>query len=284
MLACKKTKSVYTFEHTNIHYFKYFNLILKPTSKRMNTEQKKSSPEIRLNKAIADAGFCSRRKADVLIKQGCVSVNNSIVSNLGQKVVIGRDIVCVNDVQLKYEKMHTYVMLNKPVQVMSTTNDPENRTTVIDLLPQNLQHLRLFPVGRLDYFSEGLILLTNDGDLANKLIHPRHHLPKVYTVLIRENITEQMLKTMQKGMTLAEGDILAPVHVKILRTAPQGMLIEMTLFQGVNRQIRRMCRDLNLTILKIYRTKLGPLSLDYLEKGATRLLTKEEVTKLKQLA
>jgi len=265
----------------------------------MNTDKKQSSSaeqslgsekstqakdQIRLNKAIADAGYCSRRKADELISQGRVSVNQVIVSSLGQKVNVSLDIICVNDVQLKYEKEHTYIMLNKPVQVMCTTNDPEGRQTVMDLLPQELQHLRLFPVGRLDYFSEGLILLTNDGDLANKLIHPRHHLPKIYTVLIRENLTEQMIEIMQKGMTLSEGDILAPVKVKVVRPTPRGMLVEMTLFQGINRQIRRMFRDLNLTILKIYRTKLGPLSLDYLERGATRPLTKEEVAQLKNLA
>lgn len=238
---------------------------------------------VRLNKALADAGVCSRRKADDIISQGLVSVNGETVSSLGMRV-FPHDVVAVNGVPLQTKDARTYLMLNKPIQVLCTANDPEGRPTVLDLLPPQWKHLRLYPVGRLDYFSEGLIILTNDGELAHKLAHSRHHLPKVYHVLVREEVSAEMLEHMRVGMQLAEGEQLAPMEIEILPpdTSNRGIMLQMTLHQGINRQIRRMCRDLQLTILTLARVAQGPLHLGELPSGKARILSEIEVQTLRK--
>lgn len=175
-------------------------------------------------------------------------------------------------------------MLHKPVQVVSTAADPEGRPTVLSLLPGEYADTRLFPVGRLDYFSEGLILLTNDGQLSQRLMHPRHHLPKCYEVIVRHVVTQKALQTMRSGMRLAEGEVLRPVEVTARSMASGCTLLRMVLRQGVNRQIRRMCRDLNLTILRLRRVAIGPLQLGDLPPGRCRPLRKEELAALRQAA
>lgn len=241
------------------------------------------SPGLRLNKVLADAGICSRRKADTIIAQGLVSVNGQTVTSLGLRV-LPHDIVAVNGVPLQSKEKRSYLLLHKPIQVLCTAKDPEGRTTVLDLLPAPWDSLRLYPVGRLDYFSEGLIILTDDGELAHKMAHPRHHLPKVYQVLIREEVSEDLLETMRNGMQLAEGEQLAPMQVEIV-PAPdptRGTLLQMTLHQGINRQIRRMCRDLHLTILTLARVAQGPIQLGELPSGKVRVLSDTEVQSLRK--
>jgi 23S rRNA pseudouridine2605 synthase len=243
--------------------------------------------EVRLNKAIAGAGVCSRRQADDLIQQGLVRVNDEVVDTPGARVVPGRDRIEVRGQLLELDAApaaFTYVMLHKPVQVVSTVRDPQGRPTVLGILPPDLRGGRLYPVGRLDYFSEGLLILTDDGDLTNRLTHPRYHLPKVYMVKVRGHVTESTLAPMRQGMTLAEGEKLAPVDVRLLQSDRQASLFEMTLRQGVNRQIRRMCRDLGLTVLLLRRVRQGPLELGELPKGAARRLTPHEVTALRRAA
>lgn len=243
--------------------------------------------EVRLNKAIAGAGVCSRRQADDLIQQGVVRVNGEVVDTPGARVVPGRDRIEVRGQLLELDAAptaFTYVMLHKPVQVVSTVRDPQGRPTVLGILPPELRGGRLYPVGRLDYFSEGLLILTDDGDLTNRLTHPRYHLPKVYMVKVRGHVTESTLAPMRQGMTLAEGEKLAPVDVRLLQSDRQASLFEMTLHQGVNRQIRRMCRDLGLTVLLLRRVRQGPLELGELPKGAARRLTPHEVTALRRAA
>lgn len=239
---------------------------------------------IRLNKALAAAGICSRRKADELISQGRVTVNGSAVTELGLKVlpdqdkvsVDGRMVAIIADQDQKYD----YIIVNKPVQVVTTAYDPEGRETVMDFLPPSLARKRLYPVGRLDYFSEGLLLLTNDGDLTYRLTHPKHHLPKVYEVFLRELLNDSQLTTMRNGMTLAEGEKLAPVEANLDPADPHKL--RLVLHQGINRQIRRMCRDLGLTILKLKRTDIGPLHLGGLPSGQCRELRPEETAVLKE--
>lgn len=177
---------------------------------------------------------------------------------------------------------HIYLMLNKPVEVVTTVSDPEGRRTVLDLLPARYKSSRIFPVGRLDFFSEGLLLLTNDGELTQRLTHPRFHLPKHYEVLVREEPSSMALDSMRSGMTLAEGDRLAPVAVEKIGNQQRGTLLAMTLKQGVNRQIRRMCRDLGLTILRLRRVGQGSLKLGELATGACRSLEPGEVRALKK--
>ena len=234
----------------------------------------------RLNKAIAASGLCSRRKADEFILAGRVVVNGVPEVNPGRQVS-PQDAVAVDGRLLSRAQSFCYLMLYKPVQVVCTVSDPEGRPTVMDYLPEQQRRLRLYPVGRLDYFSEGLLLLTNDGQLAQRLTHPRHHQPKTYEVFVRGAVPEAALATMRRGMTLAEGEKLIPVTVDA-RLFQGRTLLRMVLRQGVNRQIRRMCRDLGLTILSLKRVAQGPLELKELAVGAARQLTREEIAALKK--
>lgn len=236
---------------------------------------------VRLNKAIAAAGLCSRRKADELILAGQVRINGTLEENPARRV-LPDDRIAVNDRELAAVQEYYYLLLHKPVQTVCTVKDPEGRPTVMAYLPPEVRHLRLYPVGRLDYFSEGLLLLTNDGELAQRLTHPRHHQPKTYEVLIRGSVPETALAVMRRGMRLDEGQALLPVDVEA-KTAENGnTLLRMVLRQGVNRQIRRMCRDLGLTILRLRRVAQGPLALGNLKPGAARALTTGEVADLRQ--
>lgn len=234
----------------------------------------------RLNKAIAASGLCSRRKADALILAGRVCVNGQPEPNPGRQVG-PEDTLSVDGRPLAAPQNYAYVLLHKPVQVVCTAHDPQGRPTVLDCLPEQWRDLRLYPVGRLDYFSEGLLLLTNDGALAQRLCHPSHHQPKSYEVLVRGTVPPEALETMRRGMRLAEGEKLAPVTVTAA-PHPKGMLLQMELHQGLNRQIRRMCRDLGLTILRLRRVAQGPLRLRDLPAGAARELTPDEVTALRR--
>ena len=261
-----------------------------------NTEE---STNLRINHFLARAGLCSRRKADELIAAQKVRINGEIAApgsrvTPADKVSLdGKDIPWPGSKSLipgatgaateKGQTQFTYILLNKPVQVVSTVSDPQGRTTVLDLLPEDLRRLRLFPVGRLDYFSQGLLILTNDGDLTYRLTHPKWHMPKVYHVLVRGRVTESALRAMREGMVLSEGENLAPVECRVLRVTPKNdTWLEMILHQGINRQIRRMLRDLNLTILVLCRMQHGPLALGDLGKVQWRHLTAEEVRVLGQ--
>lgn len=237
---------------------------------------------VRLNKAIAATGLCSRRKADELILSGRVSVDGKPEPNPGRQV-LPFESIAVDGRVLAAPQSYTYLMLNKPVHVVCTVSDPEGRPTVLDCLPPEYKALRLYPVGRLDYFSEGLLLLTNDGQLAQRLTHPRHHQPKTYEVLVRGAAPEGALKTMRRGMRLAEGEDIMPVDVTAQPVAGN-TLLQMVLRQGLNRQIRRMCRDLGLTILRLCRVAQGALRLGDLASGKARPLTDAEVARLRESA
>ena len=192
------------------------------------------------------------------------------------------DEVSVDGKPLAGAQQMLYLMLHKPVHVVSTAADPQGRQTVLSLVARAYPGVRLFPVGRLDYFSEGLILLTNDGRLAQRLMHPRHHLPKEYEVLVRNVVTQKALQSMRSGMRLAEGEELLPVEVTARSTSSGCTLLRMVLRQGVNRQIRRMCRDLGLTILRLRRVAIGPLQLGKLGTGQYRLLEEAELAALRR--
>jgi 23S rRNA pseudouridine2605 synthase len=239
-----------------------------------------TAPTIRLNKAIAASGLCSRRKADQLIFAGRVAVNDEQEKNPARQVVPS-DSISVDGKVLSIQQDYSYLLLHKPVQVLCTMRDPEGRPTVVDFLPPEARKKRVYPVGRLDYFSEGLILLTNDGQLAQRMMHPRYQQAKRYEVLVRGPVTQKALQIMRHGMRLAEGDQLLPVEVTAL---PHGRDTElhMLLRQGLNRQIRRMCRDLGLTILRLCRVAQGPLQLGDLPAGAVRPLLAGEISQLRK--
>ncbi|SHN48930.1 pseudouridine synthase [Desulfovibrio litoralis] len=258
---------------------------------------------MRINKALAQAGICSRRKADELISQGQVRINGE-TAQTGQDVDLSQDTILINGRKIELNQNaqaenFCYLLLNKPIEIVSTAKDPEGRKTVLDLVPDtflklpNNQKRRIYPVGRLDYFSEGLILLSDDGELTHRLTHPSFNLQREYIVAVRGKLTPEMQNIMQKGMTLSEGDKLAPMQVEIL--SPQtnnyrhlfgylhnneNTIIKMTLIQGLNRQIRRVCRDLGLTILKLCRISHGPIQLAALPTGKVRSLSEQEIKAL----
>jgi 23S rRNA pseudouridine2605 synthase len=252
----------------------------------MNTPTSASGP-VRLNKAIAMSGLCSRRKAEEHIRNGRVTVNDRTVEELGTMVDPAKDRIAVGGILLRFSfkngrEEHVYLVLNKPVRTVTTARDPQGRTTVLDLLPASVRHKRIFPVGRLDFFSEGVLLLTSDGALTQRMTHPRYEHPKVYEVLVRGHVSREALATMREGMTLAEGERLAPVQVRILKAPGNDRtLLELTLRQGINRQIRRMCRDLGLTIISLKRVAQGPVRLKGLRPGRVRSLTPEEIRELR---
>ncbi len=243
---------------------------------------------VRLNKFIANSGLCSRRDADELIAQKRIKINGIIAIPGAQ--VEEKDIVSLDDKPLQNQEIKKiYLILHKPIQVVSTSSDPEGRTTVLDLLPKKYSNFRLYPVGRLDYFSEGLIFLTNDGEVAHTLMHPRHQLPRVYRVRVRKDNPkdiETLLQYMEDGLTLSDGTRLAPVTTEIFNernTTPKEYDLELTLYQGVNRQIRRMCEELNLVVLRLMRVSHGPLHLQNLQKGECRELNATELNRIKML-
>ena len=237
--------------------------------------------KIRLNKVIAASGITSRRGADELILTGKVALNGQIVTEAGTKVDPDKDKITVNGKSLLSAIELIYIKLYKPIEVVCTVKDPQNRKTVLDLLPKNIRKNRLFPVGRLDYFSEGLLLLTNDGDFTHRLLHPKFNHTKTYEVLVREDILDWQLQAMQSGMKLQEGEQLAPVQAKILKKIERGTVLQLILVQGVNRQIRRMCRDLQLTILQLKRTEQSGICLASLRPGQWVYLTQDEINKAK---
>lgn len=241
---------------------------------------------LRLNKALAAAGCCSRRQADTLIAAGRVSVNGRVVTELGCKVDPGRDRLVVDGRPVDFPAAGSEeltLLLHKKPGVVTTARDPQGRPTVFDGLSPRYRERRLFSVGRLDFFSEGLLLLTTDGELAFRLTHPRWHVPKRYQVTVRGRVGPALFETMAKGMTLAEGERLAPVAATLLRRqGADRFVLEMELSQGVNRQIRRMCRDLGLTVLRLVRVSQGPLALGELPPGRCRELTSTELATLRR--
>ncbi len=239
---------------------------------------------VRLNKAIADAGICSRRRADDLILAGKVKINGQTVDSPGLKIDVSQDSLEVEGKKVVFSSKNdqVYLLFHKPVQVVTTASDPQGRQTVFDVLPEWVRRKRLFSVGRLDYFSEGLLLLTNDGDLAHRLTHPSWHAPKRYRVIVREKPTDDALAAIRGGMRLAEGETLAPAKVAVSESEqPRGFVLELELIQGLNRQIRRMCRDLGLTVLRLARVSQGPVELGDLPSGKFRDLTPGEVEALR---
>lgn len=249
-----------------------------------------SEETVRLNKALADAGICSRRKADELIFAGLVTVNGEKAESPALRIDPQKDkVVCQGkNVVFCPQKKTCLLMLHKPVSVVSTAKDPEGRRTVLDFLPPAYRARRIYPVGRLDYFSEGLLLMTDDGELANRLMHPRWHMPRIYHVKVRlphaKYNLQKSLNLFEEGMTLAEGEKLAPVKTKLLSDPKKSEIwLEFTLNQGLNRQIRRMCRDTDLTILTLKRVQQGPIKLGDLGKGKVRELDENEIQSLRRL-
>ncbi len=237
--------------------------------------------EVRLQKAIAEAGLMSRRKAEVAIREGRVSVNGGVVTEMGVQVDPERDDIRVDRQQLTHAAAKSYILLYKPAGCVTTASDPQGRKTVFDFLPRS--NARLYPVGRLDYDAEGLLILTNDGELAHRLQHPRYGVEKVYDVKVMGRPNNEALRRLRTGIDLEEGKT-APARVSVLRLLSNATWLRIVLHQGWNRQIKRMGEAVGHPVAKIKRVGYGPLTLGALVSGDSRPLTASEVEALHRLA
>jgi len=235
----------------------------------------------RLQKILAAAGVASRRKAEEIILAGRVAVNGAIVTELGTKADPAADTITLDGDPLRAPERFVYLLLNKPKGYVTTTNDPEGRPTVMQLLP-NLRE-RVYPIGRLDYSSEGLLLLTNDGALAQLLTKAASHVPKTYHVKMSGKPTADAIHRLRHGVTITLDDHrrvkLSPTKIRLVEDAPNPWY-EIVLIEGRNRQIHRMFQAVGYLVEKIRRVKLGPISLD-VPPGKWRNLTEREVAQLK---
>ncbi len=234
----------------------------------------------RIAKVLSRAGVASRRDAERLILEGRVAVNGEVVTRLGTAVDPAADRVDVDGRPVRPPRTHTYVLLYKPRGVVSTASDPEGRRTVVELVPSEA---RLFPVGRLDYDSEGLILLTDDGDLTVTLTHPRHEVEKEYYALVDAPLSDADLEHLRTGIVL-DGRRTAPATVEPMRPGAggHGYWLRVVLREGRNRQVRRMIEAVGGNVVRLVRTRIGPLRLDELEPGEWRELTPHEVNQLRE--
>ena len=232
----------------------------------------------RLQKYLARCGLASRRGAEQWIEAGRVRVNGEVVASPGVTIDPGRDCVEVDGRPVSPPATAAYLALNKPAGVLSAASDARGRVTVVDLVPADL---RLFPVGRLDLASEGLILLTNDGDLAMRLTHPRHSVAKEYRVLLDGRPDRSALDRLRRGVPL-DGVMTAPAEVVPLPGKPDGGWVRIVLHEGRNRQIRRMAEVVGLRVERLIRVRIGPLRLGDLAPGEWRRLRREEVEALRE--
>ncbi|TKB77783.1 MAG: rRNA pseudouridine synthase [Nitrospira sp.] len=236
--------------------------------------------DIRLQKLIASTGLSSRRKAEMLIASGRVSVNGKVVTELGTKVDPERDHVKVDGKHLTSAQPFVYLMLNKPKNVMSTLDDPGGRDTVKDFL--HGVSVRVFPVGRLDFDSEGLMLLTNNGELAQALLHPRYHVPKTYLIKVKGVLTDAEISQLQRGVKLEDG-MTSPAMVKKVKRAEANSWLEITIREGRKHQVKRMLESVGHLVIKLMRVRMGSLALGKLEPGEFRFLTDREANALREL-
>ncbi len=237
----------------------------------------------RLQKYLAGAGIASRRKCEELILQGQVWVNNSVVTKLGTKVDPQKDIVEVKGKLIKYKekKQYSYILLNKPKGYLTSLSDPFGRPVVLDLLKGVKE--RVYPVGRLDFNSEGLLILTNDGELAYTLTHPTKEVEKVYIVKVKGIPSPEKLKILSKGAVLENNYRISPCNIYLLKITNGNAILKIKIREGKKRQIRKMGEYIGHFVLKLRRTQLGPISLKGVKPGEYRYLNKEEIKSLKKI-
>ena len=234
--------------------------------------------EERLQKILANAGIASRRKCEELILNGKVEVNGEIVTELGTKVS-DKDTVKYNGKIVKPEEEKVYILLNKPIGYVTTAKDQFNRETVLDLIKINK---RIVPVGRLDMYTSGALILTNDGEFINRLTHPKNEVNKTYNVTVKGNITKEDVENLQKGIEIDDGYITKPAKVKILKIDEEKNIsrIQITIHEGKNRQVRKMCEAINKKVLALHRSKIGNIEVNNLKVGNWRYLTNKEIENL----
>jgi 23S rRNA pseudouridine2605 synthase len=231
----------------------------------------------RLQKIISAAGIASRRHAEKLITAGRVSVDDIVVKELGVKADAERNIIRIDGKIISVEKTNLYIALNKPAGFVTTMSDPQRRPTVVDLLSGVPE--RVYPVGRLDYDSAGLLFLTNDGDFAQKVQHPRFQIPKVYRVKIQGRISKEELKKLSKGIKLPDG-VFKPENIQMEKINDRSCWLRLTLKEGKNRIIRRGFEASSHRVTRLVREAIGDLQLGNLKEGSWRYLTKKETNRL----
>ncbi len=232
--------------------------------------------KIRLQKFLSEAGVASRRKAEEMIRNGSVKVNGA-VAQIGDSVDPKKDTVLVKGKKVMTQRTMRYILLNKPRGYVTTTDDDLGRKCVLELVKDVKE--RIYPVGRLDRVSEGALILTNDGAFANAMMHPSKHVPKTYRVTVRPGITPEQVDILSTGVEL-DGRLTAPADVYVISKEEGRAVLEIVLYEGRNRQIRRMCESLNLEVARLRRTAVGPIKLGMLQTGEWRDLTQQEVETL----
>lgn len=258
--------------------FKTSNKFSKRNKKSVSKTLPKDDGTMRLNKYLAHAGIASRREADDLIKIGAVSVNGKVITEMGYKVQPG-DKVQFNGETIKPEKK-VYVLLNKPKNFITTTEDEKGRKTVMELV-QKSTPVRIYPVGRLDRNTTGVLLFTNDGDLAKKLTHPKHRVEKIYHVKLNKNLKPSDMEKIQNGLKLDDGEIIVD-DISYIKGAPHSE-VGVKIHSGRNRIVRRIFEHLGYDVIKLDRVLFGGLTKKDLKRGHWRHLTKKEVDFLKML-
>ncbi len=231
----------------------------------------------RIQKIIASAGIVSRRMAEKLISEGRVSVNHRVVTQLGAKADAQKDEIRVDGKLISTEISKIYLMLNKPSGYITSLRDPQGRPIVTDLLHDVSE--RVFPVGRLDYDSEGLLLMTNDGSFAQKLQHPKFTIPKTYMVKVRGNLTRGEIRTIEEGIELSDGKFV-PFDIELEKINRKSCWCKLTIFEGRNRILRRVFESIGHPVIRLIRIAVSDINLDGLGTGEYRYLQKKEVGKL----
>ena len=229
--------------------------------------------EERLQKYMASCGVASRRKCEEIILSGKVKVNGNVINELGTKVIPNKDIVEYNGKRILPEEEKVYIMLNKPEGYITSVKDEKNRKTVIDLIDVKE---RIYPIGRLDYDSSGLLLLTNDGNIYNKIIHPRVKIVKKYIAVVKGEFKTRELNKFKGGIDIG-GYVTAPAEIKIIKFEDNKTTVEIGIHEGKNRQIRKMCSALGHDVIALKRIAIGNIKLGYLKRGEYRNLTEDEL-------
>lgn len=234
--------------------------------------------EERLQKYLANSGVASRRKCEELILQGKVEVNGKVVTKLGTKINQEKDIVKFDGKEVKQVKKMVYILLNKPIGYVTTADDQFGRDTVLDLVKVKE---RIVPVGRLDMYTSGALILTNDGDFVYKVTHPKHEIEKTYTVTVKGIVQNSEVEQLRKGVKI-DDYTTKPAKVKILKTDTEKDIsrLEITIHEGKNRQVRKMCEAVNRKVLALHRSKIGGIGVKDIELGKWRYLRENEIQKL----
>ena len=236
--------------------------------------------EIRLQKYLAEAGIASRRKCEEFILQGKVKVNGKIVTELGTKINIEKDVIEFENRKIKNNsEKKIYILLNKPIGYVTTAKDQFNRDTVLDLVKIKE---RVVPVGRLDMYTSGALMLTNDGEFVNKITHPSHEINKTYNVTVKGIVTREDIKKLEEGVIIDENYKTKPSIAKILKIDEEKKIsrMQITIHEGRNRQVRKMCEAIEKKVLALHRTKIGEITVKNIPLGKWRYLTQKEIDRL----